>query len=161
MAFIKMSINGDVQLSRNLRVLANDLKELKPFYKEAVEIVKKRSDDVFKTEGKNIKKSNKWEWLSSTTKTARANRWGYYKKTPNKPKAMRWTGNLQDNTTEIATKAFWLFKFNASYAIYHQKGGKTLPKRALIDLDNTTNAKITKALQKLIYKQIWIFNRQA
>jgi len=156
-----MSINGDVQLSRNLRVLADDLKNLKPFYKEAIWIVKDKSDEIFKQEWKNIQKSNKWKWLSSGTKTARQNKRWYYKKPSNNPWVMRWTGNLQDNTTEIATKAFGLFKFNSSYAIYHQKGGKTLPKRALIDLDNKTNAEIIRALQGLINKQIWIFNRQA
>ena len=160
MAFINFEVDGVVQLSRNLRVLATWIDKLKPFYKDSINIVQKRSNSIFKKQGSNVEKSNKWAWLSSGTKKARDNRRWYYKQRPNNPKTLRWTWNLQDNVTKTVTSQFWIFKYNAPYAVFHQRGGRNLPKRAIIDLNNATNAKIVRTLQSFINKNIWIYNRQ-
>jgi hypothetical protein len=53
---ISFQVDGITQLSRNLRVSASDLKELKPFFVEAVDIIKERSDELFENNGSNLEK---------------------------------------------------------------------------------------------------------
>lgn len=47
MAQIRFNVSGDVQLSRNLRIAADNISDLKSFHKEAIKIMGKRSDDLF------------------------------------------------------------------------------------------------------------------
>ena len=54
---IIFSVNGEIQLARNLRVLSNRISNMEGFFKESVEIVEKRSDDLFKAHGKNVQKN--------------------------------------------------------------------------------------------------------
>lgn len=44
---LTIDVQGQRQLSRNLRVFADDLQNLSEFYGAAIDIVKKRSDDLF------------------------------------------------------------------------------------------------------------------
>ncbi len=154
---IKFDIDGDVQLSRNLRLAVVKLSNMKEFHEDAIEIMDKRSDDLFKKKWRNVEKNPKWKPLASSTKKARANRTWYYKKTPNNPSVLRWTWNLQDNRTIKSNQNFGSMQFNAPYAVYHQRWGKNLPQRAIIDLDNNTNTKIIKALQKKVQKDLKVF----
>lgn len=160
MAQIKFSVNGDVQLSRNLRVLATKVANLKGFLGNALDIVEKRTDEIFSNKGSNVKKNPKWKPLSKSTLKARENRWGYYKKTPKNPSVLRWTGNLQDNKTKAVTNRMGMLAFNASYGIYHQQGRGNLPRRAVIDLSNEVNAAIVKSLHGKIEKDIGVFGVQ-
>ena len=160
MAFIEFEVEGAVQLSRNLKMAAVKLKDMKSFHASAIRIVGKRSDMLFKKAGSNTEKSPKWKKLSSQTKKARKKRWGYYKKEPNNPSPLRWTGRLQDDRQIIVNNKFGSIEFKAPYAKYHQKGGKNLPKRAIIDLSNYTNTKIMKALQEKINKDLGVFGLQ-
>lgn len=161
MAFIQIKVDGITQVSRNLRVLSKWVTNMKPFFSETINIVEDRSNELFKTSGSNVEKAPKWKPLSPSTNRARKNKRWYYKRTPRWPWVLRWTRRLQEDVTKTVNKYSWSFKFNSPYAIMHHRGWKNLPKRALIDLSNKTNTKIVKSLQKLINKQIWIFNRQA
>jgi phage gpG-like protein len=133
---------------------------LKPFFVEAVDIIKERSDELFENNGSNLEKWPSWAALSSGTTNARNKRRWYYKQSPSRPWVLRWTGRLQDDVTKTASDTEWGLKFNAPYAWFHHKWGGKLPKRRLIDLNNKTNEKIVKALQKLIHTQLQIFGRQ-
>lgn len=157
---LKFTIGGDVQLSRNLRLLDDRISDVKGFFLDALGVVEDRTDEIFSKEGSDVKKNPKWKKLADSTKKARSNRWGYYKKSPSKPSTMRWTGNLQKNRTKTANNRGGILKFNAPYAIYHQNGGKHLPKRAIIDIDNSTIAEITRSLQKKIQQEIGIYGLQ-
>lgn len=53
---ISYEVDGMKQLSRNLRVLVSKLSNMKEFHQEAVNIIRKRSDDIFANSGKNVKK---------------------------------------------------------------------------------------------------------
>lgn len=160
MAQIKFTINWEVQLSRNLRTLAVNIKNMWEFIKEAVEIVEDRSNEIFKSEWKNVEKNPKWAPLANSTQTARDKRYWYYKKAPNRPWTLRWTWRLQEDKTKRLLNNSWTLSYNAPYAVYHQDWWPNLPKRAIIDLSNATNEKIVKALQKKINKEIWIFGTQ-
>lgn len=162
MVQLSFTVDGDKQLSRNLRLFVDKIENLKPFYQDAIEIVKTRKDAVFSAQWSNVQKGPKRAALSSSTLTARGRGRGYYKNAPNNPGILRWTGRLQDDTTTTITDRYGSFEMNAPYAIYHQRGWGKLPKRPVLDLDNETNAEIVRALQKKINSDIkWIFGLQA
>ena len=158
---ISISVSWEQQLSRNLRVFADSLTNLKEFYEQAIDIVKRRSDDLFSAQGSNVEKWPKWRWLAASTEKARINRRWYYKKSPSNPWVLRWTGRLQTDITTTANDRYWSLEFNAPYAWYHQSGWWNLPKRPILDLSNETNTLIMKALQEKIQRDIWIFGLQA
>ena len=158
---LTIDVQGQRQLSRNLRVFADELQNLWEFYSAAIDIVKKRSDDIFASKGSNVEKWPKRKPHAASTTTARDRRWWYYKQSPNKPSLLRWTGRLQEDTTTTINDRFGSFEYNAPYAVYHQDWWKNLPKRPIIDLSNETNTLITKALQAKIQKDIGIFGLQS
>jgi len=157
---IKFEVNWQIQLSRNLRLVAINLKNLKPFFEKSLDIIKERTDEVFEKEWSNVEKNPKWRKLTPRVEKARIKRWWYYKKTPNNPWILRWTWNLQENITKEATNKNWVLIYNAPYAIYHQNWWLNLPKRAIIDLSNKVNDKIIKTLQMKINNDIKIFGKQ-
>lgn len=151
---ITFRVNGQEQLSRNLRTLVVQLPQMEEFFEEALGIVEKRTDELFSQRGNNVEKNPKWRPLSARTEKARERRWGYYKKEPRNPTTLRWTGNLQDNRTKIIERTRAIYQHNAPYAIYHQEGSAKLPQRAIIDLDNRTNQEIVRAMQSKIERDI-------
>ena len=157
---VEFSIDGDVQLSRNLRIFAEELDHLEPFHRGSIEIITQRTDEIFKGQGSSMAKSPAWQPLSERTLEARKKRLGHYKLTPNRPGILRWTGTLQEDRTTNWNDDYGELRFNAPYAGYHQRGGRNLPTRAIIDLDDKTNTSIIKELQKLINAKIKIFGRQ-
>lgn len=157
---ISFEVLGAQQLSRNLRVLATNLKDTKGFFNDSLDLIKDKSDEIFSSKGGSLKNYKKWQALSNSTLRARQNRSGYYKKAPNNPSELRWTGNLQDNVSRRVGNDFGRIVWNAPYAIYHQTGGGKLPQRAIVELNPQTNAEITKLLQSKIQKDIGIFGRQ-
>lgn len=157
MVQIDFEVMGEKQLSRNLRVLVSNVANMQWFYKDSIDIVQNRSNKIFKDQWKNVEKAPKRERLATRTQQARDRRRWYYKRTPNKPWILRRTWRLQSDITKEVTREYWLFKYNAPYAQYHQAWSAKLPKRAIIDLSNKTNTEIVKAMQKKIQEDIWIF----
>lgn len=157
MVQIDFEVMGEKQLSRNLRVLVSNVANMQWFYKDSIDIVHNRSNMIFKDQWKNVEKAPKRERLAIRTQKARDRRRWYYKRTPNKPWILRRTWRLQSDITKEVTREYWLFKYNAPYAQYHQEWSTKLPKRAIIDLSNKTNTEIVKAMQKKIQEDIWIF----
>lgn len=157
MVRLSFEIQWDKQLSRNLRVAVTNLKNLKPFHQEAIDIMEKKSLKIFAKKWKNVQKSPKWKPLADSTKKAREKRWWYYKKAPKKPSTLVWTWKMKSKRRKVANNNFWTFEFTDRVAQFHQKWWRNLPKRALIDLDNKTNANLVRALQRKINKDIKIF----
>lgn len=157
---IKIDIDWQTQLSRNLRVFVDNLENLSEFYEEAIDIIKTRSDSIFSAAWTNVEKNPKWKPLSSATLKARKERSWYYKASPNKPWVLRWTWRLQEDTTTTINDRYWSFEYNAPYAEKHQSGDG-VPKRAFLDLDNRTNENIVKSLQNKIQRDLKIFGLQA
>ena len=157
---ISIKINWVTELSRNLRVTATKIQDFTPFIKDSLDIMKDRTDEIFKNQWNNVEKAPVWKALKSSTVMARNWRHWYYKQTPNNPWILRWTWNLQDNVTKEVWKNKWTLSYNAPYANFHQDWWGKLPKRAIIDLSNKTNELIIKAMQKLINSITKIFWRQ-
>lgn len=161
---ITFEIAGATQLSRNLRLLASDLKgpALAQFHSEAADIIEEKSLKIFDDKGQNVEKSPKWAPLGNRTVKARERRWGYYRQSPvaiNKP--LVWTGTLRDSRRKTSNANYGMLEFTARYGLYHQRGGGTLPQRAILDLDNQTNSEIVRTLQKIINEKIGIYGLQA
>lgn len=157
---IKFRVNGQTQLSRNLRVLATSLPNMKDFFNDAIDIVEEKSEAIFSSKGQNVEKWPKRKDLSPSTKKARDRRWWYYKNPPLDPSTLRRTWRLQNSKKKTVDNLRGIFEYTAPYAQYHQSGGWRLPARPLIDLDNSTNDKIVKAAQKKINDDLWVFGRQ-
>lgn len=160
MVQLSFNVQGHKQMSRNLRVFAKDIGDLRSFFEEAIEIIGARSDELFNSEGSKVQKANPWAPLAPSTIKARQKRWGYYKRTPSRPAMMRWTGNMQENRTIMIQSDKASLSFNAKQAVYHQGGGGSLSRRVIVDLSNPTNKAIIQALQKLIHQKVGIFGRQ-
>lgn len=118
---IRWSVNGDVQLSRNLRLFVTNLSKMREFYDDAVGIIETKSDQIFSKSGGNVEKNPKWAPLAPSTLKARERRWGYYKNAPSSPSTLRWTGKLQTNRTKVVNDSLGSLTFNQPYAIYHQE----------------------------------------
>ena len=157
---IQFIVDWQVQLSRNLRLTAVNLKDLTSFYKDSLDIIHNRSNELFSKDWNNVEKNPIWAALWVKTINARQKGWWYYKKPSNNPWILRWTWRLQTDITKKYDNTWWVFAFNAPYAIYHHQWSWKLPKRAIIDLSNETNTKIIKALQKKINDDIKIFWKQ-
>lgn len=150
---IKFEINWQVQLSRNLRLAWVKLKNLTPFIKDALDIVDNRSKQIFNNAWLNVEKNPIWAPLK--TKTIEYKKKKYWSTTP-----LVNTWRLKNDIVKQASNNQWFLLFKSPYAIYHQEGGKYLPRRAIIDLDNATNRKIIKALQNKINEDCKIFGKQ-
>lgn len=149
------------ELSRNLRLTSVNLDNLQPFYSDAIDIVKERSDELFWNAGSNVQKGPKRDPLAPITQRSRENRWWYYKKSPTSwAWPLVWTGNLRDSAQKQATQKYWSLEYTAPYAKYHQSGWWRLPQRKIIDLNESTIQKIVKSLQKTINDVSKIFMKQ-
>lgn len=160
MVQLTFSVQGHKQFSRNLRVFAKEITKLRDFFEEALDIIAARSDTLFASEGSNVEKAGSWPPLAPSTLKARERRWGYYKRSPSRPGVLRWTGNLQENKNRHTSDAGGRLTWRAPYAVYHQEGGDRLPRRVVVDLSNSTNMEIVKALQQKIHGDLGIFGRQ-
>jgi len=157
---VTITVNGDKQLMRNLRIFVDRMDNMKGFFSDLLDTVGERSDSIFKAQGSNVEKAPTWKGLASSTLLARMKRWGYYKRAPSNPGILRWTGALQQNTTKTPSDRFGTLTFNQPYASFHQEGGGRLPQRVVIDLDNATNAEIVRLMQKKVNDEIGISGLQ-
>lgn len=163
---LQIKVDGHIQLSRNLRILARELPNLKEFFEETLDIVTARTAEVFNSSGGAVAKAGTWPPLSAKTIKARDKRWGYYKRAPNRPGVLRWTGALQDQVTRQTSNQSGTLVHTArssngyNYPLAHQRGGGNVPKRVIIDLSPQTVSEIQRALQGHVQRKIGVFGRQ-
>lgn len=150
---LKFTINWQIQLSRNLRLTAVNIANLRPFIVETLNIIHDRSNELFNSAWRNVEKNPIWAPLSE--KTIR-----YKKRKYNSTRPLINTWRLKNDVSKIAGQKKWTLLYRAPYAIYHQSWWPHLPRRAIIDLSNSTNDKIIKALQKKINNDLRIFWKQ-
>ncbi len=163
---LSLTVDGHKQVSRNLRVLAREIPQLKAVFDEILDLVQARTQQMFSASGSNITKAGSWPPLSAKTIQARDRRWGYYKNPPNRPGLLRWTGALQDQVTRQTSDSRGEMVHTArsskgfNYPLAHQRGGGHLPQRVVIDISPATIAEIDRAFQGHIQRTIGIFGRQ-
>ena len=154
---IAFDVSWKKQLSRNLRIAVDNLQNMKEFHEDAIDIMEKRSLDIFKGKWKTVEKWDKWARLAPSTEKARARGWWYYSKPASSPSTLVWTGKMMNSRKKTATNSYGVFEFTDKKAQYHQKGWWNLPQRPLIDLDNKTNAEIVRALQSKVNRDLKVF----
>lgn len=165
--YITFIVDDHIQVSRNLRLLAKEIPELKTPFGQILDAVQLRTASMFKAGGSNVAKAGAWPALAESTLRARKNGWGYYKQTPNNPGIMRWTGAAQDKVLKQATDSFGLLQHTAvskkgfNYPLAHQKGSGRLPQRVIIDIDEATIAEMQRIFQKHVHDKIGMFGLQA
>lgn len=79
MAVLSFEIEGDKVLSRNFRVLADEIVELAPEFEEVGDAIIDGAKQNFEDQGTE---TGKWKSLSPFTLQARNARTGYYKNPP-------------------------------------------------------------------------------
>lgn len=153
---IIMDIMGEQQLASSLLDAGRRLDNLRKFFDDALDIIKKHSDEMFRASGRNNRSVPKWKPHAESTKEARARRWGYYKNTPNKPGVLRWTGKMQDSAKKFVKPKQGMLRYTDEKAMYHWKGGgkSRLPSRKILELSPDVNREIGRALQTEIYRQL-------
>lgn len=163
---IKFVVEGQTQVSRNLRILADAIPNLREWFDDALDIVDSRTHALFMAQGATAEKGPPWAALSPKTLRAREKRWGYYKRTPNRPGLLRWTGALEDQTTRQTTDEYGQLTHSArsskgfNYPRAHQRGTGNLPQRVIIDITAPTIAELQRSLQAKINRDIGNFGRQ-
>lgn len=141
---VTFEIKGWGRLSRRIEWINKSLDNLSPFFKKVVDMVDKKVDRVFSSQG-SVLKGRKRASLSKETVLARKNRQWYYKLPPSNPSTLRWTGNLQNNRTKKHDSKSAQITFNAPYAVYHHFGRWRM-RRRLIQLDEKLNQEIMRVL---------------
>lgn len=91
MVNISFQVQGEKQLSRRLMMNTRKLENMQDFHRNAIDIVSKRSDAIFDSDGAVLKKRPKWKPLADSTHKARKERWGYYKNPKGKTGILQWT----------------------------------------------------------------------
>ncbi len=158
---VTFSVNGHVQVSRNLRLTADRIQHLAPFFRDAIGLIEARTNQIFADQGRSVEKANTWAPLAPSTLKARERGWGYYKNTPNNPSVLRWTGAMQEARVKNVNDSFGQLQFTDPKAAWHQEGnGGRPPRRVIIDIDNPTAAEIVRLLQAFIMQTQGVFGRQ-
>lgn len=150
-------------LSRSFTDAGIRLDNLKGFYEEALQILKKHSDELFKTAGQAAESVPKWAPHKPSTLNARTKRHGYYKNTPNRPGLLRWTGKMQDSARMTATEKQGRLEYTDPKAMHHWVGGgkSKLPSRKILELSPNINREITRALQTAVYRELGLAGIQS
>ena len=150
---ISMSVDGVTELSRELLLLAKGFHDTQEMQIRIITLVGDNVQQTFYKAGTNLQNSSSWASLSPRTEKARERGRGYYSKPSNNPGILRWTGNLQDKRSTTVTKVFGQLSMDMGYGIYHQRGGKNLPKRTIIELNDKLKAEIVRVVQTVVYEK--------
>lgn len=162
MAKLTFEIEGQKVISRNFRILADEITEMKPEFEEIGQIMLDGSLDNFETEGSET--GGKWKNLAPATIMARKKRLWYYKNAPSWASAsgpiLQWTGNLKNSLFKESGDLYALVWNAAPYFKYHQtknRGSWNLPRRLILEIRETNKLKIQNTIAKGINKRVWNF----
>jgi len=162
MALLNFEIEGDKVISRNFRILADEITELKPEFRQVWQVVITGAKGNFEKQGSSIAK---WKKLSQTTLKARKKRQGYYKNTSvwSLSDILVWTWKTKNSFISVNTNLSSLVTNNAPYFAFHQaktRGSGNLPRRVMLDMSQTTKLAVTNIIARGINKRIWNFKKQ-
>jgi len=159
MARLEFELEGQKVLSRNLRILADGVKDMQTEFRQIGDLIEGSAKKNFENQGSEG--GGKWRPLSAATVKARQKRTGHYKKAPSGAGAngpiLTWTGNLKNSFIKKPGKLEVAVGNTADYYKYHQsknrKGGK-LPRRLILELKQNDKRDITAVLAKGLNKKI-------
>ena len=145
---LRFSIQGDVQLSRNLTKVVATVQEMTPaFEKSAEDLIRIISYDVFETEGQAIDEA--WAPLSKAYAYRKA------KMYPGKG-ILEATGTMRqsfqsqvDSTSLVIWNAMEYFKYHQS-----NQAREKIPRRAMLKLTENMREMVVKNFQTYFLEQI-------
>ena len=145
---LEWSIEGEKQLSRVLRGVANDVQDLRKPFKESGEKLKRTfEDDVFRTQGAAI--GEKWARLSPYTVAQKA-RLGY------SAAPLIRTGAMKEAFRSIASSDQAVIYNTAEYFKYHQsnKPRRRIPRRVMMKLGENQREEVVKIFQRYLRESL-------
>ncbi len=164
MAVLSFQLEGQQVLSRNLRILADGIEDMRPEFKEIGDMIEKSAQTNFENEGSEG--GGKWKSLSPATVKARQKKTWYYKNSPSGASAnwpiLRWTGRLASSFVKNPGKMEVAVWNNAPYYKYHQSKNRSgkLPRRLILELKQNDKRDIVAVIWKGINKRMKNFWRQ-
>lgn len=164
MAVLEFQIEGQKVLSRNLRILADGVQDMKNEFKNIWNLIEGSAKSNFESEGSEG--GGKWKSLSAATIKARQKRSWYYKKSPSGASAtwpiLQWTGTLKNSFEKTPGKMEVTVGNKAPYYKYHQQKNRSgkLPRRLILELKQNDKRDIVAIIWKWLNKKIKNFWRQ-
>jgi len=144
--YLTFSIEGDVQLSRNLLLLSERVKDWTPAFKETADTLKKIfQNDVFETQGGAIGES--WSPLSRAYAQQKAKKYG------NKG-ILQATGQMRAGFTTLVKPDMAEVSNRIDYFKYHQsnKPRSKIPRRVMMKLEEHQKQIVVKIFHTYFYK---------
>lgn len=141
---LSWSIEGEKQLSRRLRGISSDVRNLRtPFTQAAKHLTKTYSNDVFRTRGGAI--DERWKRLSPATVAAKARK-GY----PNPSQPLVATGEMKNAFNYRAEDDYAMIWNEAEYFKYHQsrRPREHVPRRVMMKIAEAQRKTIVRTFHK-------------
>lgn len=145
---ISWSIQGEQQLSRRLRVAADQVKDWTPAFQEtAVTLQQIFSGEVFDTEGGAI--DEEWEPLSPAYQKQKQRKYG-------NGGILQATGAMRNSFTSVVTPMQTTIGNSAPYFKYHQSNAPRtkIPRRVMMKLAETQRLLVVTIFHDYFYKAI-------
>lgn len=164
MAVLTFEIEGEKVLSRNLRILADGIKDMSKEFREIWNLIESSAKSNFENEWSEG--GGKWKSLSPATIKARRKRQWYYKNPPSGASAtwpiLQWTGTLKNSFVKKPGKMEVSVGNKAPYFKYHQRKKRSwkLPRRLILELKQNDKRDIVAIIWKGINERIKNFWRQ-
>ncbi len=145
---IQFEIEGAVQFDRSFNRFGDGLKNLAPIWRDILPELRRAMLEQFS--GKGVGPDGAWKPLSEKYAKWKA------KKYPGMPILQRTGETFKALTTATANsivvigQTSMIFGVALPYPIYHQRGGKNLPRRPIFDFNESQKTRISKVVQKRI-----------
>lgn len=167
MAFLEFRVDGEKVLSRNLRIIADDVWDMQKELWQIGELVRvsaRENIDRWWSET-----GGKWKPLSQRTQEMRAKGRWYYRNAPSGASAsgpiLKWTWKMQ-NAFKSEPESLQVTISNPTlYFKYHQskeRDSGRLPRRLMLELSQTDKMQAMSILAKWLNKKLawWNYGRQ-
>lgn len=149
---LRFDLDGDVQLSRYLDIMAENLSDFRPLFEDISDDFRSTMSGIFSGEGA-FEGNSKWAPLSPAYKEWKA------KKFPGKP-ILQAKGNLMKSLTSIGGNHVSHVSSDSLEigtkdlkAMFHQKGTRKMPQRKLIELTQPQKRRWTRLAHKYIFER--------
>jgi phage gpG-like protein len=157
MAYLEFRVDGDKVLSRNLRIIADSVGDMRQELGQIGDLV--RTSAVENLESGGSEGGGKWKPLAPKTVRMRAKRQGYYKNAPAgagpSGPVLQWTGRLKNSFRSTPEALQVTIDNPVPYFKHHQAKERTsekLPRRLVLELKQADKLKamniIAGGLQK-------------
>ncbi len=145
------AVDGVVQMARSIERFAGDVKDVRPAWPGVLQILRLASAERFRTAGAHG--GQRWVPLSPRYAAYKARRW------PGRGILVR-TGALQDSLTQETGQSIvqmhpleLRYGTKVPYAVFHQRGGRRLPRREVIHLAESDKLDVMREVQRYLVKR--------